>query len=93
MNGTFFIRTLVDANPVIFPVFQLPNSISPTAWWKPRTGDGITVEYSFDGGDTYEPPLITNTLTNSSDRLLSGITHVRFTRASGTGTTSTVGVC
>lgn len=91
--NTYLKATLTSATPVIFKVYDMFNGLSPTVWWKPLNGDGITVEYSLDGGDTYEPPLITNTLTSSTDRLLSGITHVRFTRASGTGTTSTVGVC
>lgn len=89
----YLIGTLTNGNPVIFEIYKMLNGFPLTVWAKPLAGDGITVEYSYNGGASYQPPIVTNTLVDWYDSLLSGVTHIKFTRASGTGTTSTVGVC
>lgn len=94
MNNTYYKETLSDGTRRIYPIYALiAGSIAPTAWAKPRNGDTITVEYSFDGTETWEPTPIVVTTVNWNDAIVAGVTHVSFTRSAGTGSASTVGVC
>lgn len=92
MNQGYFVRTVLDANPLIFALADLGAGIPPTIWAKPVAGDTIRVDTSLDGGNVWEAALVSTT-ANWSTTLSSGVTHIRFTRTIGTGTTSRVGVC
>ena len=93
MNNTYYKETLSDGTRRIYPIYALiAGAIAPTAWAKPRNGDTVTVEYSYDGGVTWETPIAVTTV-NWSDTIVGGLTHVSFTRSAGTGSASTVGVC
>lgn len=83
--------TLVDGTPIVVSLVDSTFILPPTIWAKPRSGDTITVDYSLDGGDTWETPWIATTV-NWDDVLAAGVSHIRFTRSAGTGTTSTVGI-
>ena len=82
-SGTAVIVNLVG--------FSIPTTIGVTV----VTGDSVTVSYSIDGGLTYIVwPLgvITAASPNTSDTITTPITHVKFQRTAGAGTTSTYGV-
>ena len=82
-SGTAVIVNLVG--------FYIPTKIGVTV----VVGDTVTVSYSIDGGITYIVwPLgaITSTSLVTSDTLAAPITHVKFQRTAGAGTTSTYGV-
>lgn len=82
-SGTAVIVNLVG--------FSIPTTIGVTV----VVGDSVTVSYSVDGGLTYVVwPLgvITSTSPITSDTLAAPISHVKFQRTSGAGTTSTYGV-
>lgn len=86
-----FVGTLVDGTPVVVVLDDTNLVLPPTIWAKPRDGDTVTVDYSLDGGITWETPWIVTTV-NWDDVLVAGVTHIRFTRSAGTGILSTVGV-
>jgi hypothetical protein len=55
-------------------------------------GDTLVLDQSFDGGLTYDTPLLTAT-TNAGQRLDAGCSHIRVTRSAGVSTTSYFTVC
>ncbi len=91
MNQGYFVATLISGTPVIYNMGDMAQGLEPTLWAKPVAGDTITVDYSLNGGTVWETPWIVTT-TNWEDVLVGSVTHIRFTRSAGTGTTSTVGV-
>lgn len=81
---------LVNGTPV---VVSLAGAHMPaTVWVVPVSGDTVLVEYSMDGGVTYENWPNGSVTARSKDALVSGATHLRFSRTVGSGTTSRYGV-
>jgi hypothetical protein len=87
----FLPRTAL-ANGVAVVVPMLGASIPSTVWVVPAAGDTVLVEYSMDNGVTFENWPNGSVTARSKDTLVSGITHLRFSRTVGSGTTSTYGV-
>lgn len=89
MPGNLFTITLTDGTAVQKPMGGYP--IPLTVWVEPAVGDTITVSYSVDSEVTYKT--LVATTTSWEVRFDSGITHIKFQRTAGAGTTSTCGVC
>lgn len=92
-GGQFASGTLADGNAVIIPMAGA--RLGCVVWTEPVVGDTVTVSYSYDGGTTYyEWPHgpVTSTSTDKADTVNGAITHVKFQRTGGAGTTSTYGV-
>lgn len=71
-------------------------SLPATVWTSPGAGDTVTVSYSLDGGATYAAWVLGAITSASTDKALvfyGGVTHIKFQRTAGTGTTSTCGIC
>ena len=81
---------LVNGTAVVVPMSGA--NLPATVWVVPVAGDTVLVEYSMDGGVTYENWPNGSVTASSKDSLISGVTQLRFTRTAGTGTTSTYGV-
>lgn len=91
MTGASIISgTLADGTAVAKSMETMP--IPATVWVVPASGDTVLVEVSFDGGTSYENWAKGSVTARASDVLNSGVTHLRFTRTAGSGTTSTYGV-
>lgn len=91
MTGAPIISgTLTDGTAVTKSMETMP--IPATVWVVPVSGDTVLVEYSMDGGTTYQNWPNGSVTSRSSDVLQSGVTHLRFSRTVGSGTTSTYGV-
>lgn len=80
--------TLLDGNAVVVPMGGAP--LPATVWVNPTVGDTVTVSYSCDGGTTYIVRFAATAY--AEDVLVSGITHLKFQRTAGAGTTSAYGV-
>ena len=90
MSGVWITpTTLTDGTVVEVPMVGAP--LPATVWANPAAGDTVTVSYSLDNGTTYT--VIVATTVAWEVRFESGITHLKFQRTAGTGTTSTCGVC
>lgn len=63
-----------------------------TVWVRPASGDTVTVSYSVDGGSNYETWVPGAVTAYSDDTLLGPVTHLKFQRTAGSGTTSAYGV-
>lgn len=91
MEGISISGVLESGTAEIVNMYAKP--LPATIWTLPVAGDTVTVSYSVDNGVSY------NTWPNgavtafSKDMLVSGITHLKFQRTAGSGTTSTYGVC
>lgn len=86
-----FNRTLADGTAVTVDTKWMDFPL--TVFANPVVGDTVTVSYSCDGGTTYttwSPGAVTTYTESVFD---SGITHLKFQRTGGAGTTSTYGVC
>lgn len=86
----FTSGTLVNGTPVVVTMEGAP--IPSTVWVVPVSGDTVLVEVSFDAGVSYENWAKGSVTARASDVLNSGVTHLRFSRTAGSGTTSTYGV-
>ena len=91
MRGAFNITTLSSGTAVVVSMTGAP--IPATIWARPAVGDTVTVSYSTDNGINYNTWPGGAVTAYTEDALLSGITHVRFQRTAGSGTTSAAGVC
>jgi len=91
MNGSFISTTLTNGDAQIFNMTGAP--LPSTIWTVPVSGDTVAVSVSFDSGTTFEAWSKGAVTARASDVLNSGITHVKFQRTAGSGTTSTCGVC
>lgn len=91
MRGAFDIETLSSGTAVVVSMTGAP--IPATVWARPGAGDTVTVSYSTDNQANWNTWPAGAVTAYTEDALLSGITHVRFQRTAGTGTTSTAGVC
>jgi hypothetical protein len=91
MAGRATVVTLVDGDIVTFVGEGMP--LPATVWARPAAGDTVAVTYSTDNGVNWQAWPIGPVTAYAQDVLLSGVTHVRFQRTAGTGTTSTCGVC
>ena len=91
MGGLHRAETLINGVAVVISMQHAP--IPCTVWARPATGDGLTISYSCDGGTTYETWPSGVVATYTTDVLEAPITHLKGQRASGSGTTSTFGVC
>lgn len=92
MLGTNFASGVLSSSaPVTVEMAGAP--IPATVCVNPAAGDAVMVEYSCDGGASYDPWPIGAVTGRTSYTLESGVTHLRFQRAAGSGTTSTYGVC
>jgi hypothetical protein len=81
---------LLNSTPVVAPMAgaPLPSIIKLYV----TAGDTLVLDQSFDGGVTYDTPLMTTT-TSQGARLDAGCSHIRVTRSAGTSTTSYFTVC
>jgi hypothetical protein len=79
-NGTPIVQ-LMDGSP-------LPSIVKLFV----TAGDTLVLDQSFDGGLTYDTPLLTTT-TTAGQRLDAGCSHIRVTRTAGASTTSYFTVC
>jgi hypothetical protein len=81
---------LLNATPVVQPMAgaPLPSIIKLYV----TAGDTLVLDQSFDGGLTYDTPLLTTT-TTTGQRLDAGCSHIRVTRTAGSSTTSYFTVC
>jgi hypothetical protein len=79
-NGTPIVQ-LMDGSP-------LPSIVKLFV----TAGDTLVLDQSFDGGLTYDTPLLTTT-TSQGVRLDAGCSHIRVTRTAGASTTSYFTVC
>ena len=94
MSGIFASHVLVNGTAVVEPMNGAP--LPSTVWANPVAGDTITVSYSLDNGVTYTAWSLGAITSDSATKQLaffSGVTHIKFQRTAGTGTTSTCGVC
>ena len=91
MRGAFNITPLPSGTAVVVSMTGAP--IPATVWARPAAGDTVAVTYSTDNGVNWQAWPIGPVTAYAPDVLLSGVTHVRFQRTAGTGTTSTCGVC
>ncbi len=91
MVGTWNNTILANGTAVIIPMSGAP--IPASVWTVPAAGDTVTVSYSVDGGTTYTAWPNGSVTAAASDVLTSGVTHLKFQRTVGAGTTSTCGVC
>lgn len=90
MRLSFASGVLTSATPAILNVREA--DIPLTVWVVPASGDTVLVEYSMDNGVTFENWPNGSVVARAKDTLVSGITHLRFSRTAGAGTTSTYGV-
>lgn len=94
MGGrNFSDGTLADGTAVVIDMLGAP--MPCTVWARPASGDTVTVSYSVDGGQNYEvwQQGTSGAVTAyAADVLLGPVTHVKFQRTAGAGTTSTYGV-
>jgi hypothetical protein len=91
MPGLFNATTLTSGTAVVVPMKSAPRPA--TVWARPVAGDTVTVSYSTDNQANWITWPNGAVTAYSQDVLLSGITHLRFQRTAGSGTTSTCGVC
>lgn len=91
MRGAFNITPLPSGTAVVVSMTGAP--IPATVWARPAAGDTVAVTYSTDNGVNWQAWPTGPVTADAQDVLLSGVTHVRFQRTAGTGTTSTCGVC
>ena len=82
-------RTLADGTAVTISLSEC--TVPFTVFAEPKSGDTVTITYSNDGGTNYHA--LAAVTTFYSNTVLSGLTHLKFQRTAGTGTTSTCGVC
>lgn len=87
---SFSSGTLANGTPVVVATEGAP--IPATVWVVPAAGDTVLVEYSLDSGVSYDNWAKGSVTARANDVLNSGVTHLRFTRTAGAGTTSTYGV-
>ncbi len=89
-NGTVLPSgVLADGTAVVVGAEGIP--LPATIWVKPTNSDTVSVEYTYDGTNWAAWPNGTVS-AYSVDVLDSPVLQLRFTRASGSGTTSTYGV-
>lgn len=91
MKGPFASGVLTDGIAKIIDMGGAP--LPSTVGVNPAAGDTIAVSYSIDAGRTYNAWPNGPVTAYSSDILTSGVTHIKFQRTVGSGTTSTYGVC
>lgn len=85
-----FNSTLANGTPVIVPV---PNIMLPiTVWVNPAAGDGILVEYRVSADSPWKPWPAGTVTAYTEDARTCPVSDLRFTRASGSSTNSTIGV-
>lgn len=89
MTGVFFKGALVDGTAVVVNMARAP--LPALVWVRPAAGDTVAMTYSTDGGVNYNAGISATAYTE--DKFVAGVTHVKFQRTAGTGTTSTVGIC
>lgn len=89
-GSQFASGTLVNGNAVVVPMAGA--RIGAAVWVVPAAGDTITVSYSLDGGTTYENWPDGPVTVASNDAIAAAVTHIRFQRTAGAGTTSTYGI-
>lgn len=90
MGGLFATGVLLNGTAVVVSLNGAP--LPSTVWVVPVSGDTVLVEYSLDAGVTYKNWPHGSVTTANQRTLTSGVTHLRFTRTAGAGTTSTYGV-
>lgn len=88
MNGLVRKGTLPDGTAVEVSAVDLP--LPATVWIRPAVGDTVSYWHSCDGGTTYT--LRGAVTAYTEDVLDSGVSHLKFQRTAGSGTTSAYGV-
>lgn len=72
-------------------IIQMAGAPVPcTVFINPAVGDTVSYWYSLDGGVSYTKRADVTAYTE--DQLISSVTHLKFQRTAGTGTTSAYGV-
>jgi hypothetical protein len=84
------VHSILSSSPVVVPMAgaPLPSIIKLYV----TAGDTLVLDQSFDGGLTYDTPLLTTT-TSQGVRLDAGCSHIRVTLSAGTSSTSYFTVC
>ena len=90
-HGLSFSGTLGSGTAV--PVAMAEVEFPSTVWVRPAAGDTVSVEYSCDGGTTYTAWSHGPVTAYTESVFDAPITHLRFQRTAGSGTTSAYGVC
>lgn len=83
---------LVDGNAVVWDVVPTPR-YPFTVWVRPAAGDTVAVSYSCDGGTTYTAWAAGGVTSYTESVFDAPISHIKFQRTAGSGTTSAYGVC
>lgn len=97
MRGSYLTnQAFLNGDAVVIPMDFAP--IPATVSVIPVAGDTIAVSYSLDGGVTYiawdnGPVTSANTDAEKQLAFYSGVTHLKFQRTAGAGTTSTWSIC
>ena len=90
MTGLVLTGVLTSGTAVTVSTRNAP--LPATVTVKPVAGDTVAVSFSADGGTSFDPwdlGSLTSASAVKSYVFYSGITHLRFQRTAGTGTTST----
>lgn len=87
---TSLVGTLANGDSVFLSVGNFAPPIS--VWVNPTPGDTIRVEYRCDPLDDWTPWPKGDVTTRTDDVLDGPVSDLRFTRVSGSGTTSKFGV-
>ena len=94
MLGTWASGQLTSGTAVVIDMRNCP--LPATVSVKVVAGDTVTVSFSLDNGTSYIAWSLGDITSVSDPRYLifySGVTHFKFQRTAGTGTTSTYGIC
>lgn len=91
MHGLSRRAELPDGTAVEFDMkgFAFPS----TVWVRPASGDTVAISYSCDGGTTYTAWSAGAVTVYTESVFDAPITHLKFQRTAGSGTTSACGVC
>lgn len=84
-------RALADGTAVVLDLKW--NEFPLTVFANPVSGDTVTVSYSCDGGNTYTAWSAGSVTVYTESVFDAPVTHLKFQRTAGSGTTSTYGVC
>lgn len=91
LGGLFASGILKDGTAVVVPMGRAP--LPATVWTRPAAGDTVAVTYSTDGGKNYNN-WTPGAVTAYTEAIFTfGVTHLKFQRTVGAGTTSTYGIC
>ena len=86
-NDAFIAGKLIDSSAVILGMHQAPIPVMVRV--NPAAGDSVTVSTSTDGAVSFTDWAYGAATIYQQMVLVSAVTHIKFQRTAGTGTTST----